>query len=285
MLLPGTGDGRSLSPEPTHRALTTPCETGSGAVAPIKLCLPSESTVAGLPYGAYSYADEFEGGISMSESSLSPESGPDAALLLYFIGDQAAPAHGHLRQHVPIPGREAKANKADLAQLLFAASFWDLREGGAIGLAIVQQDHLGGKSTRVQVTLERQVPCVGLESDLLAQLVKDPNHQTVHRLVESWYHSSETNPAGKVIVTVRQEGQRLGYFAGRVRAQPIPAAIAPRLPEAEKLLESWHAFCAAERALADQLLQDCATGMRSEVVGAAVGGVIGGMVIGAIQNM
>lgn len=212
----------------------------------------------------------------MTSPTPQPSSAADAPLLLYFLGDQAAPEHGHFPgQNTDIPGREARANKTDLAGLLFAVAFWDLRERGALSLALKESKVLFVKTTHVEATLTQQVPCAGLEAGL-QELLARKQADTVDHLVRAWYGKDMVDPWAQAIYAVQNDGYKQGYFAdaergimgtlkGKPRVLPNQEAITPRLPEAEALLAKWRAFQSAESALATQLVKECASAVRARL--------------------
>lgn len=212
----------------------------------------------------------------MTEPTPQPLPGTDAPLLLYFLADIVAPAHGHLPgANTDVPGREAKANKADLASHLFAVAFWDLQQAGALTLAVAEKKVLFVKTMHVEATLTKQVPAAGIEAGMLAVLTHKQK-ASVHDLITAWYGKDMLDPWSQAIWTVQNDGYKQGFFSdaerglvgalkGKPRVLPIQDAISARLPEAEALVARWQAYQTAEPALATQLLKECASGIKSRL--------------------
>lgn len=198
-----------------------------------------------------------------------------AGTLVYLFGDRALPPAGTFgATEVPSGGR---VSAADLSAFVFAVSFWNLRQTGALTLEPVIRKSLGMfKTHHVQVALGPDVVQKSGYEDLIMRGVA-AGASTAYDVVHGWFGQDSDDPDATVLAVATREmlqfglarevdsgrGAIGGFFLGRSRVEPDAQAIAGRWSAFEAAHAAWLDFRQGEPEVADTLLENCRKAIRN----------------------
>ena len=198
-----------------------------------------------------------------------------AGTLCFLFADRVAPAAGALGgTEAPYSGQKVATKQ--LAPLLFASSFWSLRQQGHIVLEQVQkksmglfkQDHALVRPGGVPPTEQR----TGFDDVILQAAYADPaKPPTARDIVFRWFGRDTSLPFDHVVGLARHEmvqhglgtvvdaerGAIAGLLKGRTRVEPDRDRIGAHWSHFEQVLAGWNHFLGTEAALANTLLDSC----------------------------
>lgn len=204
-----------------------------------------------------------------------PAPGPtvSAGTLAYMFGDCVVqPAGSFGGTEVPWSG--VRVSVSDLSAVVFAVSFWSLREVGALHLRLTRSRPFGlfrqhgvavaagpGAGTRT-----------GYEDAVLQEVERGAG--TAYDVVRGWFGRDVWHPEGAVLGLAQQEMVQVGYaqqvdagddglLPGRTRVEPLTERIDAAHPRFERVHAGWQRFCAEEGALAGALVETCRRAIRS----------------------
>ncbi len=198
-----------------------------------------------------------------------------AGTLCFLFAERVVPAAGALGgTEAPYSGQ--KVSTKHLAPLLFATSFWGLRQQGHVVLEKVQrksmgmfkQDHVLVRPGHLPPTEQR----TGFDDVILRAAYGDPHQPpTAQDVVFRWFGRSTTLPYDHVVGLARQEmvqrglgavvdaqrGAIGGMLKGKTRVEPDRDRIGQHWTSFEHVLAGWNHFSGAEPDLADTLVHSC----------------------------
>jgi hypothetical protein len=205
-----------------------------------------------------------------------PAPGPaiSAGTLAYMFGDRVVqPAGSFGGTEVPWSG--VRVSVSDLSAVVFAVSFWNLRECGALHLRLTRRRPFGLlRQHGVAVTAGPEAaPRAGYEDAVLQQVERGAG--TAYDVVRGWFGRDVCHPEGAVLGLAQQEmlqvgyaqevdaGQGAGVLPGRTRVEPLTDRIGAASTRFERVHAGWERFCAEEAALAGTLVETCRRAIRS----------------------
>lgn len=207
---------------------------------------------------------------------------PTASMLMYLVADRLVPEKKFRTIGVDVPCKGVKVQLEELAGGLFAASFWSLREQGAVALERTRTRRmLLIPATRVRVARLGRPERGGLEGEIL-KILEDEDH--VYDLIRRWFGSDSRSPQWDVLQATMREAVDLGYiertetdtgrgtitgfFLGKteVKFEPRCEKISTLEARFDDFASRWRAFRSSESELYEALMDQCkkAIGSRTE---------------------
>lgn len=192
-----------------------------------------------------------------------------AGTLFYLFGERVAPAAGRFGG-VEVPSG-AKVSASDLSALLFAASFWNLRQTGALTLQPVTRKALGMfKVPHVELAMGPTVVQKSGYEDLIMRAVAE-GRTLAHDVVYHWFRGDSRDPEGAVVGLAKREmvehglaqevdaerGAVGGFLLGKTRIQPDLQACAAYWDHFNRVHPAWTGFTQSEPELAATLVDTC----------------------------
>lgn len=193
---------------------------------------------------------------------------PTIATLIYLFADRVVPRTGTLSRGTLVPCSEVEVRTDELATLLWASAFWNLREQSFVGLELFHRRRLISNQTQIRVIRMRQGHRPGLEGAILDLLGEEG---TVLDVICRWFDGDFRAPWNVVVKQPVEEA-----IAGRfIDAPEVPHESAPDSPPDEGLrpkcgkiaglraefddfFSTWEEFRATEPMLHDHLVNQCA---------------------------
>lgn len=206
---------------------------------------------------------------------LSTEPGPTPPLLLYFYADKIISTGNITDWRTVIPCKDVKVKGLDLATLLFASSFWHLREQGLLQLEVLATKRLlVVRDTIVRVRLLEAGERSGLEGAIVS-LLSAEQEMAVIDLIVRWIGKTVPRPDELVVQGVQEEAVALGYMdevdaergraagklMGKTRREPNCHMIATLEHDAEVAIARIEQFKTAEPNVYGALSADCKRGI------------------------
>jgi hypothetical protein len=206
-----------------------------------------------------------------------PAPGPaiSAGTLAYMFGDRVVqPAGSFGGTEVPWSG--VRVSVSDLSAVVFAVSFWSLRECGALQLRLTRRRSFGlFRQHGVAVAPGPETgPRTGYEDAVLQQVGRGAG--SAYDVVRGWFGRDVCHPEGAVLGLAQQEMLQAGYaqevgagestggvLPGRTRVEPLTDRIGAAHTRFDRVHAGWQRFCDEEAALAGALVETCRRAIRS----------------------
>lgn len=195
--------------------------------------------------------------------------------LFYLWGDRVVPAAGRLGGTVLPSGVKVAAK--ELSAVVFAASFWHLRQGGALQLQETTKKALGLiKQHHVGVAMGAHLDFrTGYEDAIMRRVAGGAT--TAYDVVHSWLGRDVSDPEGVVFGLATRElidtglarevdsgRSRIGgALLGRSKVEHDPARISQTWPAFERAHQGWMHFTQTEPTLAGTLVETCTKAIRN----------------------
>jgi hypothetical protein len=175
-----------------------------------------------------------------------------------------------------VPWSGVRVSVSDLSAVVFAVSFWSLRESGALHLRLTRRRAFGVfRQHGVAVTSgSGTAPRAGYEDAVLEQVERGAG--TAYDVVRGWFGRDVCHPEGAVLGLAQQEMLRAGFaqevgagegpgglLPARTRVEPLTDRIGAAHPRFDRVHAGWQRFCAEEAALSDALVETCRRAIRS----------------------
>lgn len=198
-----------------------------------------------------------------------------AGTLCFLFAERAVPAAGALGgTEAPYSGQ--KVSTKQLAPLMFAMSFWGLRQQGHVVLEQVQKKSMGMFKQDHALVRAGSVPPAeqraGFDDVILRAAYADPAQPpTARDVVFGWFGRSTSLPFDHVVGLAREEmvqrglatvvdaqrGAVAGILKGRSRIEPDRERIGQHWTSFEHVLAGWNHFTGTEPELANILVESC----------------------------
>jgi hypothetical protein len=198
-----------------------------------------------------------------------------AGTLCFLFADRVVPAAGALGgTETPYSGQ--KVSTRQLAPLLFALSFWGLRQQGHVTLEKVQRKSMGMFRQDHALVRPGAVPPAEQRTgydDVILRAAYAAPHQppTARDVVWRWFARDTSHPFDHVVGLARQEmvqhglasvvdaqrGAVAGLLMGRSRLEPHREQIGRHWSSFEQALAGWNHFSSTEPDLATTLVESC----------------------------
>lgn len=203
--------------------------------------------------------------------NISLEASPSPSLLFYLFADKLLPVVQYklgLPVHLPqrVPCKDVSVGQFQLAELLVAVAFWNLRERELISL----ETHPARKlliipmtAVRVaarQMAASQPVAPLSLDAAILAALEAGHDGKDVHPIIRAIAGKSCENPHQEYIWRVSGEAGATGLVDEKQFNCQRIAALEAR---ADDYLGRWRSFQSNETRLYDALLKSCKIGIKS----------------------
>jgi hypothetical protein len=199
------------------------------------------------------------------------------SVLVYLFADRLAPAKGGmLDQGMEAPLTGSQISVKGLAELLFAASLWDLREAGAVSFSVESKKGLLRTKKMLKIERRSDVPGVeGIAAGILAAV--HAGADSPNKIAVRWIGGSRANPWGDVVSGAVAEAAAAGYGevdgSGKSKVKAMLGAVPKFVVDQAKAAElepavgafqaAWDSFVAAEPELADELRAQCRSALSS----------------------
>lgn len=203
--------------------------------------------------------------------NISLEASPSPSLLFYLFADKLLPVVQYklgLPVHLPqgVPCKDVSVGQFQLAELLVAVAFWNLRERELISL----ETHPARKLLIIPMTAVRvaarqkaasqPVPPLSLDAAILDALEAGHDGQDAHPIIRAIAGKSCENPHQEYIWRVSGEAGATGLVEQNQFNCQRMAALEAR---ADDYLGRWRSFQSNETRLYDALLKSCKIGIKS----------------------
>lgn len=200
---------------------------------------------------------------------------PSTGTLFFLYGDHVVAPAGMLGG-TTVPYSGVKVSSTDLAALVFAASFWHLRQSGALQLAPTTTKTLGMfSSDHVQLTMGTNRDLRTGYEDVIMRAVSG-GKSLAHDVVRDWFQRDVKDPEGQVFGIAQQEMLELGlaqsvdaergavggFLLGKTRIEPDRERIQTVWGDFWSRHEGWKQFWAGEQPLAHTLVESCRKAIR-----------------------
>ena len=201
---------------------------------------------------------------------------PSVSTLLYLFANRLVPRDTALTMGVEVPCAGVKVQRRPLAEIMFAAAFFSLRQQSLVQLSVGTRKVWFVTTGAVTVTRVGEGERSGLEGVVLQHLTGGPGDH-VYDIIRRWLPTSVVDPWDRVIEHGVQEAAALGYLVkvdahrGRVgafllgdtRLEGDCERIAALGRQYERFATHWQYFCRSERDLCRQLMKACAKAIES----------------------
>lgn len=208
--------------------------------------------------------------------NISREASPSPSLLFYLFADKLLPVVQYklgLPVHLPqgVPCKDVSVGQFQLAELLVAVAFWNLRERELISLEthparkllIIPMTAVRVATRQVtarQMAASQSVAPLSLDAAIVAALEVGHDGQDVHPIIRAIAGKSCENPHQEYIWRVSGEAGATGLMDEKQFNCQRIAALEAR---ADDYFGRWRSFQSNETRLYDALLKSCKIGIKS----------------------
>ncbi|HVW33377.1 MAG TPA: hypothetical protein VHL53_12620 [Acidimicrobiia bacterium] len=199
------------------------------------------------------------------------------SVVIALFADRLVPAKGGmLDQGMDAPLTGARISVKPLAELLLAATLWDLRESGAVGFSVEAKKGLLRAKKVLRIERRSGTPGVGgIAAGVLGAI--DAGADSPKDVVRRWLGGSRANPWGDVVTAglIEVAAGGLGDLddSGKSKMKSVLGAVPKLVADAARAADLepafgafkavWDGFLAAEGELAAELLGGCKSALSS----------------------